>query len=120
MTEAAISILQEDLAWDLYDLAASDREEIIQLMQELNVHDIDTSAKLDNLERNRQKQKIEFGPPASSQPSLNLENVDEEEDGAHKTDTEQGQEEQPSLYDILQDDTKEDDNEDDLDPEGQD
>ena len=52
MREEAISTIQDDLARDLYELAASHREEIPRLMEELDAHDIDTSVKLDNYERN--------------------------------------------------------------------
>ena len=42
MTEA-ISTVQEDITRDLYDMAASHREEIIRLMHEFDKHEIDTS-----------------------------------------------------------------------------
>ena len=49
MIEEAISTIQEDIAKDLYDMAASHREEITQLMQEFDKHEIDTSVQLDGV-----------------------------------------------------------------------
>ena len=43
MTEEAISTVQEDIAKDLYDLAACHREEITHIMQEFDKHDVDTT-----------------------------------------------------------------------------
>ena len=43
MIEEAISTVHEDIARDLYDMAASHREEIIRLMHEFDKHEIDTS-----------------------------------------------------------------------------
>ena len=43
MTKEAISTVQEEIARDLYEMAAANREEISQLMQEFDKHEIDTS-----------------------------------------------------------------------------
>ena len=45
--------------------------------------------------------------------------LNEEEDSTNEIDTEQGQEEEPSLFDILQDDVEDNDNYDNPDPEVQ-
>ena len=68
MIEDAISTVQEDIARDLYDMAASRREEITRLMQEFDKHDIDTSVQLDDYEQTRQRQTPEIGASASPQP----------------------------------------------------
>ena len=56
MSEEAIIVVQDDLAHDLNELAASHREEITRLMQEFEAHDIDTSVKLDAYELDQRKQ----------------------------------------------------------------
>ena len=53
MNDDAITIIQEDLAHDMYNLAASHREEIIRLMEDYDAHEIDTPARLDAYERDR-------------------------------------------------------------------
>ena len=68
MSEEAIAAIQADLAHDLYELAASHREEITRLMEEFDAHDIDTSVKLDGYERDRRQQMAEVGAPPASQP----------------------------------------------------
>ena len=42
MSEEAISTVQEDIAKDLYDMAACHYEEDSRLMQEFDRHEIDT------------------------------------------------------------------------------
>ena len=79
MAEEAISTVQGDLARDFYELAAS--EEITRLMHKFDAHDVNTSAKLDNYER--WKQRAQLGPLTSSQPPLNPGNPSEEEDSSH-------------------------------------
>ena len=105
MSEEAIMVVQDDLAHDLNELAGSHREEITQLMEEFDAHDIDTSLKLDSYERDRRQQTIALGPPPTSQPQPphnegNEENRDEEDDN-NDSDNEQRQGAKPSLYDIL-------------------
>ena len=43
MTKEAISIIQEDIARDLFEIAACDQEEVNRLMQEFDKHGIDTN-----------------------------------------------------------------------------
>ena len=50
MTEEAISMVQEDIAKDLYDMATCHREEVSRLMQEFDKHEIDASVQLDAYE----------------------------------------------------------------------
>ena len=45
-----MSIVQEEIARDLYDMAAAHREEISQLVQEFDKHEIDTSTQLHEYE----------------------------------------------------------------------
>ena len=49
MTNEAISIVQEDIAKDLYEMAAYHREEASRIMQEFDKHDVNTVVHLDNL-----------------------------------------------------------------------
>ena len=117
--EETISTVEEDIAQDRYELVASHREKNNSAHAKNDAHDIDTSAKLDNYERNRRKQTVELGAPTSSQLPPELDNADKEEDTANETDTNQGQEEEPSLFDTLQVDAEDDDNDDDLNPKEQ-
>ena len=65
LTKEAISTVQDNLARDLYGLATTHGEEITPLMEEFNAHDIDTSVKLDNNERNLWQQTTEPGASAA-------------------------------------------------------
>ena len=99
MSEEVDSVVHEDLARDLYELAAIYWEEISQLMEEFDAHDIDTSVQLDGYERKRQQPTNELGvlgAPQTQPPQTN--DVDND---ANFTDTEQEQEDKLSLYDIL-------------------
>ena len=100
MSEEAIIAVQEDLAHDLYELAASHREEITRLMEEFDAHDIDTSVKLDGYERDRRQQMTELRPPPTSQPPP-PDNEDNEGNRADDNNNDDEQEAEPSLYDIL-------------------
>ena len=124
MSQEAITAIHANLAHDLYELAASHREEITRLMEEFDAHDIDTSVKLDGYEQDRRQQTAELGPPPSSQPQPphnegNEGNRDNDDDNENDDEQEQGAE--PSFYDILQDDEDDDDdnNEDNIGPTDQ-
>ena len=56
MTKEAISIVQEDIAKDLSEIAACHQEEVNRLMQEFNKHDIDTTVQFEAYEAERQRQ----------------------------------------------------------------
>ena len=68
MSQEAITAIHANLAHDLYELAASHREEITRLMEEFDAHDIDTSVKLDDYERERIQQTSELGPTTTTKP----------------------------------------------------
>ena len=78
MIEEVISTLQKDIARDLYDMAASRREEITRLMQEFDKHDIVTSVQLDDYEQTRRTQTLELGASASPQPPPQPHNTNDE------------------------------------------
>ena len=115
MSEEAMSTVQEDIAKDLYDMAAYFREEVNRIMQEFHKHDVNTSVQLANIEAERVSKTHGLRAPesAESRPSTkeahqetekDEDNDDEDED----TDNEARQEGEPSLFDILQDDTDDD------------
>ena len=123
MSQEAITAIHANLAHDLYELAASHREEITRLMEEFDAHEIDTSVKLDGYERDRRQQTAELGPPPASQPQPpdnedNEGNRGDADADDNDNDNKQEQGVEPSLYNILQDDKDEDDdnNEDNTDP----
>ena len=107
MTEEAISTVQEDIAKDLYEIAACHREEVSRIMQEFDKHDVDTVVQLDNLESERRNQTTGLGAPETEKPRPStedthkfIESEDEDED------EEDVQQPEPSLFDILQDDAE--------------
>ena len=109
MIEEAISTVQEDIVRDLYDMAASHREEITWLMQEFVKHEIDTSVQLDCYEQTKRSQTPNLKAPTTSQQPPTAQNADEEEGNADDdTNTDHGDEEEPSLFDILHDDDEDD------------
>ena len=57
MTEEAISTLQEDIAKDLYDIAACHQEEVSRIMHEFDKHKIDTIVQLEAFEVELDKAK---------------------------------------------------------------
>ena len=61
MSKEAIKAVQEDLARDLYELAACYREEITHVMEEFDAHDIDSSVRLHGYERECPHQAAELG-----------------------------------------------------------
>ena len=103
MTENAISTIQEDIAKDLSDIAACHQEEINRLMQEFDKHDIETTVQFDDYEAERQRQTPGLGAPdiaTTSRPSKESEKQREGSDD--------DKEPEPSLFDILDDDAKDD------------
>ena len=70
MTEEAISTIQDNNAKDLYDIAACHQEEVNQLMQEFDKHEIDTVVQLKAYEAERQRQTAGLGAPKSATSSL--------------------------------------------------
>ena len=111
MSEEAISTVQEDIGKDLYEMATCYREEVNRIMQEFDKHDVNISIQLDNIEAERVIKTPKLGPPESAIPRPSPEETtkfknDEDED--EDADNEARQEEEPSLFDILQDDTEDD------------
>ena len=93
-------------------------------MKEFDAHDIDTSVKLDGNERNQRQQKAKLGAPTTQpKPPPQIDNIDREENSVDENDNDpdQGHEEEPSLFNILEDNEYEDDNNnnDNPDPTGQ-
>ena len=110
MSEEAMTTVQEDIARDLYDMAAYFREEVNRIMQEFDKHDVDTSVELDNIEAERVSKTPGLGAPDSADPRPSTEEAHQENDDGEDTEDEEDdvskapQEEEPSLFDILQDD----------------
>ena len=105
MTEEAMSTVQEDIAKDLYEIAACHREEVSRIMQEFDKHDVDTVVQLDNLESERRNQTTGLRAPETEKPRPSPEDTHtfiETED----KDTKDMQQLEPSLFDILQDDVE--------------
>ena len=102
MKEEAISIVQEDIARDLYDMVASHREEITRLMQEFDNHEIDTSVQLDGYEQTRRIQTPELGAPTSSQSPPSPHNTDADNtDEDTNTETDNDNEAEPRNRTII-------------------
>ena len=117
MTEEAISTIQEDIAKDLYDMAACHREEIGRLMQEFDKHDIDTVVQLDAFEAERQSQIPGLrAPEAVATPPPRPSTEDTQQPAYSNDDDKESQQHEPSLFDILQDDI-EDELDEDLPPD---
>ena len=77
-------------------------------MQEFDKHEIDTSIQLEGHEQTRRNQTPELGDPTSSQPppsdrNTNAKNADDDTN----TNTDNDNEVEPSLFNILQDNDKE-------------
>ena len=103
MTEEAISTIQEDIAKDLSEIAACHQEEVNRLMQEFDKHDIDTAVQFEAYEAERQRQTPGLSASdtaTTSRPSTEPEKQMEESDDFN--------EHEPSLFDILDDDAEED------------
>ena len=108
MSEEAMTMVQEDIATDLYNMAAYFREEVNRIMQEFDKHDVDTSVELDNIEAERVSKTPGLGAPDSADPRPSTEEAHEEnEDGEDTEDEDEDdvgvapQEEETSLFDIL-------------------
>ena len=69
MTEEAISTIQGDIAKDLIDIAACHQEEVNQLMQEFDKHDIDTTVQFEAYEVERQRQTPGLSAPETTTTS---------------------------------------------------
>ena len=108
MSEEAISAIQEDIAQDLYEMAACHRKEISRIMQEFDKHDVDTSVKLDAFEAERQSQTPGLATPETVEPQPSTENTHQftEFDEEDEESEEELQQSEPSLFDILQDDAE--------------
>ena len=113
MSEEAMTTVQEDIAKELYDMATYFREEVNRIIQEFDKHDVDTSVELDtdDAERPRKIPGLEapdLVDPKTSTTETHQETGDEEgtEDEDEDTDFEARHEGEPSLFDILQDDTE--------------
>ena len=117
MTNEAIATVQEDLARDLYELTAIHREEITHLMEEFDAHDIDMLVRLDGYERQCRQQTVELGA-STDQLHAEDDDVTGQDKEANTTNTEQGTEEEPSLFDIRHDDEEDGVDDDDPEPSG--
>ena len=87
----------------MYDIATCHQEEVNRLMQEFDKHEIDTAIQLEAYEAERQSQTLCLSAPepiASSRPSTEHTHQTEESDD--------DDEHEPSLFDILDDDAEED------------
>ena len=114
MSQDAIDTVQEEIAKDIYEIAAFYKEEINRIMQEFNKHDIDTTIQLDQVEVERISKTPGLGAPEQSQPGPLTEQVhhdtntkddpgnDEEVTGLHPK-----PDEEPSIFDIPDDSNEE-------------
>ena len=116
MSEEAISTVQEDIAKDLYEMAACYREEVNRIMREFDKHDVNRAVQLDNIEAERVSKTLGLRAPESAVPrpspeeTTKFKNEENEdiEDEDEDADNEARQEEESSLFDILQDNTEDD------------
>ena len=102
MTEEAISTIQEDIAKDLSDIAACHQEEVNRLMQEFDKHEIDTVVQFEAYKAETQHQTLGLSalePATTSWPSTEHTHQTEESDD--------DDEHEPCLFDILHDDKHE-------------
>ena len=119
MSDEAMTMVQEDIAKDLHDMVAYFKEEVNRIMQEFDKHDVDTSVELDTVEAERVSKIPGLGAPESEVPRSSTKEThqqtnDEEdtEDEEEDADFEPRHEGEPSLFDILQDDTDDEEDED--------
>ena len=103
MTKEAISTIQEDIAKDLSEIAACHQEEVNRLMQEFDKHDIDTAVQFEAYEAERQRQTPGLGAPETTTTSQPL-----TEPAQPMEESDDDDEHEPSLFDILDDNTEED------------
>ena len=107
MMEEAISTIQEDIAKDLSDIATCHQEEVNQLMQEFDKDEIDRTVQFEAYEAERQHQTPGLSAPETTTPSRpsteHTQQIEESDDD---------DEHEPSLFDILDDDAKDDPEED--------
>ena len=102
MIEEAISTIQEDIAKDLTEIAACHQEEITRIMQEFDKHDIETAVQFEAYEAERQRQTPGLSAPdtaTTSRPSTEPEN--------QRAESDDDEEPEPSIFDILEDDAEE-------------
>ena len=100
MSEEAISTVQEDIAKDLYDMAACHREEVSRIMQEFDKHDVDTVVRLDAFEAERQSQTPGLRAPETVAPQPSTEDTRQSTE-SDDDEEEEMQQHEPSLFDIL-------------------
>ena len=103
MTEEAISTIQEDIAKDFSDIAACHQEEVNRLMQEFDKHDIDIVVQFEAYEVERQRQTPGLSAletATTSRPST--------EHTQQMAESDDDDEHEPSLFDILEDDAEDD------------
>ena len=119
MSEEAIATVQEDIAKDIYEIAAFYKEEINRIMQEFDKHDVDTSVQLDHIEAERVSKTLGLGALETAQPRSSTEqthaetdNEEDTEDDDEDAEFEPRHEGEPSLFDILDYDTDGDSDED--------
>ena len=97
MSDEAISTVQEDIAKDLYEMAACNKEEVSRIMQEFDKHDVDTSVHLDNLVAEQRRQTPGLGAPETDKPKPSTEdkdNNDEDEDNEDDDDEDEDTEDE--------------------------
>ena len=113
MSDEAISTVQEDIAKDLYEMAAYHKEEASRIMQEFDKHDVKTSIHLHNLAAEQRHQTPGLGAPKTdkTRPSTEEEdndgededNEDDDEENDNEADNEgsnHDQQHEPSLFDM--------------------
>ena len=80
-----MSTVQEDIAKDLYEMAAYFREEVNRIMQEFDQHDVNTSVQLDNIEAERVSKTRGLGALESAEPRPSTEEAHQENDDEEDT-----------------------------------
>ena len=110
MSQNNLDTVHEEIAKDIYEIAAFYKEEINRIMQEFDKHDIDTSVQLDHVEAERVSKTPGLGAPETSQPGPLTEQAHHENNTEEDTDTNDNvaelhprPDEEPSIFDIFDD-----------------
>ena len=78
MSQNELDTVQEEIAKDIYEIAAFYKEEINRIMQEFDKHDIDTSVQLDHVEAERVSKTPGLRAPETSQIGPSTEQAHQE------------------------------------------
>ena len=110
MSQDAIDTVQEEIAKDIYEIAAFYKEDINRIMQEFDKHDIDTTVQLDQVEAERVSKTPGLGAPETSQPGPSTDQAHHENNTKDDTNTDDDvaelhprPDEEPSIFDIFDD-----------------